>query len=224
MDNLEQVPFSAIEFADNPEPRCPCLLLVDTSASMRGKPIEELNEGLIAFKDELAADSLASKRAEIALITFGPAQIQTDFQTADVFYPPFLTANSDTPMGSAIELGLEILNQRKNIYKQNGVDYYRPWIFLITDGAPTDSWKNAAAQVREGEEKGAFSFFAVGVEGANLEILEQISVRKPLMLKELRFRDMFLWLSKSMKSVSQSRPGEAVPLENPTTPDGWASV
>jgi uncharacterized protein YegL len=224
MENLEQVPFSAIEFADNPEPRCPCLLLLDTSASMRGKPIEELNAGLVAFKDELAADSLASKRAEISIITFGPAQIQLDFQTADVFYPPMLEANADTPMGAAIELGLEVLNQRKSIYKQNGIDYYRPWIFMITDGAPTDSWKTAATQIHEGEEKGHFSFFAVGVEGANLEILEQISVRKPLMLKELRFRDMFLWLSKSMKSVSHSRPGENVPLENPTTPEGWASV
>ena len=40
-DELEQIPFAATEFAENPEPRCPCLLLLDTSGSMAGKPIAE---------------------------------------------------------------------------------------------------------------------------------------------------------------------------------------
>lgn len=223
-NSFEQIPFSGVEFADNPEPRCPCLLLLDTSASMKGEPVKELNEGLIAFKDELAADSLAAKRAEIAIVTFGPPDIEVDFQTADLFQPPVLEAKSDTPMGGAIELGLQILEQRKQIYRQAGVSYFRPWIFLITDGAPTDEWKAAAEKVRMGEEKGAFSFFTVGVEGANMEILQQISVRQPLKLKELRFRDLFVWLSSSMKNVSRSNPGDKVQLQNPVTPDGWASV
>ena len=49
-DNFDQIPFGAAEFAENPEPRCPCLLLLDTSGSMRGNPIKELNEGIIIFK------------------------------------------------------------------------------------------------------------------------------------------------------------------------------
>lgn len=72
MPDLDQVPFGAAEFADNPEPRCPCLLLLDTSGSMRGAAIAELNEGLITFKDELAADSLAMKRVELAVVYFRP--------------------------------------------------------------------------------------------------------------------------------------------------------
>ncbi|MCC7136615.1 MAG: hypothetical protein IT528_09535, partial [Nitrosomonas sp.] len=52
----EQISFETTEFADNPEPRCPCLLLLDVSGSMQGQPIVELNAGLTTFKDELAAD------------------------------------------------------------------------------------------------------------------------------------------------------------------------
>jgi len=60
-DDFEQVPFSGAEFAENPEHRCPCLLLLDTSGSMSGQPIAELNAGLSTLQHELNADSLVDR-------------------------------------------------------------------------------------------------------------------------------------------------------------------
>ncbi|MNS19166.1 von Willebrand factor type A domain protein [compost metagenome] len=219
--NLE---FGSSDFADNPEPRCPCVLLLDVSGSMKGKPIDELNEGLRTFKDELMADGLAAKRVEVAIVSFGPVEVKQDFVTAENFVAPVLHASGETPMGAAIVTALQLLKQRKDTYKANGVSFYRPWVFLITDGGPTDQWQQAAIEVEEGEASKNFAFFAVGVDGARFDILKQLSAREPLKLEGLKFRSLFQWLSNSMRSVSRSVPGTEVPLENPTAPGGWASV
>jgi uncharacterized protein YegL len=223
-NTYEQQPFDPGPFINNPGQRCPCLLLLDVSASMTGSPIDELNAGLVLLKDELSADSLASKRVQIAVVTFGPVETATDFVDAGQWNAPVLTPKGNTPMGAAIEHGLQMIESQKSIYKSNGIPHYRPWVFLITDGGPTDPWQHAAHLVHEGEANKKFKFFAVGVEGANFEILKRISVGEPIALKGLRFRDLFAWLSSSLSAVSQSNPGDEVRLENPVAPSGWGSV
>jgi len=213
--------FETNNFADNPEPRCPCVLLLDVSGSMNGRPLDELNAGLTVFKDELTADALAMKRVEVGIVTFGPVKVETPFTSASTFYPPNLHSQGDTPMGAAITQALNMVEDRKRDYRNNGISYYRPWVFLITDGGPTDSWQAAAAAIREGEASKKFAFFAIGVQGADMDKLRQISVREPLSLDGLKFRELFSWLSSSLRSVSRSTPGTDVPLESPK---GWASV
>lgn len=250
--------FDQTEFAENPEPRCPVVLVLDTSGSMQGKAIGELNEGLRAFAAALKGDRLASLRVEVAVIAFGgkvraldvrgagksdsgdmvlfnplglairpkvnevPFDAHQAFVTVDQFVPPALDANGETPLGEAVSRALSLLRERKEIYKQNGLDYFRPWIFVITDGRPTDKgWETVAEQVRQEETRKGVVFYGVGVEGADMDTLSRFSpARQPLKLKGLSFNEMFTWLSKSLSAITHSRPGDQAPLP----PVGWGSI
>jgi uncharacterized protein YegL len=217
------------------QPHIATVLLVDTSGSMSGitssgkRKIDELNEGLVLFRDDAIGDELTQKRAEVALVTFDDSiQVIQNFTSIENFNPPTLSVNGETHMGSAILKAIEMVETRKTEYKDQGIDYFRPWIFLITDGEPTDMnegdslWASVTQKVHEGEEKGHFSFFAVGVQPANIEKLKKISSpnRAPFLLKQGKFKDMFLWLSKSQQKVSGSKVGGQTELP----PAGWGKI
>ncbi len=224
-DDFAQAPFSAVEFADNPEPRCACVLLLDTSGSMSGESISALNAGLQQFATEMREDRLAAKRVDVCVVTFGDrVDVVAEFGSAQDFYPQPLKAKGATLMGEGIGVGLDLLAARQTEYRTNGIVPYRPWIFMITDGAPTDSWARAATRIREGEARKSFSFYAVGVDGADMDTLAQISVNEPVRLRGLAFTDMFRWLSSSLSAVSRSSVGQQVTLANPAGPAGWASI
>lgn len=214
----------SIEFADNPEPRCACVLVLDTSGSMVGQPIAELNKALADFRSALAADVQASARVEVAVISFGDGGVfvQQDFVSAGDFVPPILRAGGSTPLGTALNTALDLVGQRKAAYKANAVDYYRPWIILITDGAPTDDgvWQAAASRLRSEESRKGVLAWSFGVEGAQPAILREISGDRVYLLKEHAgaFGRIFRWVSSSMARVSQSTPGSQVPLEPPPGP------
>lgn len=214
-----------VEFAENPEPRCPCVLLLDTSGSMQGDAIEALNQGLLSFKDELVKNSIAARRVEIAIVTFDShVNVVQDFVTADQFNPPILTAQGLTSMGAGIHKALDMVQERKSLYRANGIAYYRPWVFMITDGEPQGELdhlvEQAAIRLQGDEASKRVAFFSVGVENANMMRLNQIAVRTPLKLKRLNFIEMFVWLSASMSAVSHSQIDEQIALP----PIGWGSI
>lgn len=186
-----------------------------------------LNAGLKAFRDDINKDPLAKRRLEIAIVTFdNEIKVAQDFVTADQFQPPTLVAGGQTYTGSGILKALEILEARKAQYRQHGVPYYRPWIFMVTDGEPQgepDSVIERARQdVQAAEKANRVAFFAVGVEGANMEKLRDTVVRPPVKLIGLNFTEMFIWLSKSTQAVSKSKTSDTGQVALP--PPGWGTV
>ena len=203
----------------NPTPRVPVCLCLDTSGSMGGSmgksPIDELNEGVRAFIQSVLDDDTAKNSAEIAIVTFGgDIQVPMEFGSVTSVEAPSLGACGGTPMGEAVEVALEKLAKRKSDYANAGVDYFQPWLVLMTDGAPTDDIEKATRQVAELVERRKLSVFAIGIgESADMNILAKFSPnRPPLRLKGLEFPAFFEWLSKSVSQVSNSVPGQAVQL------------
>lgn len=216
---------AAVEFAENPESRCPCVLLLDVSGSMKGAPIDALNLGIKAFKEDLSKDTVASNRVEVALVAFdNEVVVHNDFCTIDNFDPPKLVDGGTTHMGSAVIKALDMIEARKALYKENGISYYRPWVFLITDGAPygEDSaiFEEAIRRVHADEQNKRVAFFGVGVEQADMAALGRLCVRAPVKLNGLNFVEMFVWLSKSAGAVAASKVDDMVVLP----PPGWGSV
>ena len=251
-----------IQFAENPEPRCPCVLVVDVSSSMEGDKIEQLNKGIATFAQVLKRDLLASLRTEVAIVTFkGVAEMAQDFVTADQFHPQRLNADDGvvieedqfyseplyigdgieerlqpdyitedglycykapfrlvggTKTSEGINLALDEVEKRKQMYRDNGIDYFRPWLFLITDGEPTEHHEvvdEMGKRLKDADSQKRVAAFSVGVEGANMDVLARISPRRPLMLKGLDFSSMFVWLSHSMSLVSRSRTDDEITLD-----------
>ena len=217
-----------VSFIDNSEQRTPLILVLDCSGSMEGKPIAQLNQGLKLLESELKNDVIAAKRVRLLVIKYGgydECQLHGDWCDAMDFTAPVLEASGLTPTGQAVSLALGEIEAEKQRLKAAGVPYTRPWLFLMSDGEPTDRWQHGAEQARAAEQANKVAIFPIGVgDHANIDTLGQFSSRGERgvkQLKGLQFRELFLWLSASMQVVSQSRPGAQAQL---ASTDGWSVV
>ncbi len=218
------------DLVSNPTPRVPVCLCLDTSGSMVGDPIRELNEGVRLFYDAIRNDETALYSAEVCIVTFGGGyQCIVDFATIDRQTDlPVLKANGGTPMGEAVNLALDLLEQRKEEYKNKGVDYYQPWLVFMTDGQPNGSEQELERAIMRTVElinKKRLSIFPIAIgEEADMEVLRRFSpTRQPLRLQGLKFKEFFSWLSKSVSRTSQSCPGEKIQLDIDGIRD-WAEL
>jgi uncharacterized protein YegL len=193
---------------DNTNQRLPCVVLLDGSTSMDGKAIDNLNQGLSILERELKADDVASLRVQLLLLRIGghsDVEILTDWTDAIDFSAPQVEANGTTPLGEGVNVALRELEEQKKKYRQNQITYNRPWLFIITDGAPTDmNWEKAAEKAVEAEKKGKVVVFPIGTEEADFEILNKFSSRGAIMLNNLDFKELFVWLSQSVSAGSQT--------------------
>jgi uncharacterized protein YegL len=198
------------DLAINRQERCPVVLALDVSSSMTDENrIGQLNDGLVQFKKELVEDRLASLRVEIAVVTFDTsARLLQDFVIVKDFVPPVLRASGTTAMGQAMDLALSTIEARKSLYRASQVKYFRPWIWLMTDGMPNDAgWEQAADRVRAAEAAKKVKCFAVGIgAGADTTVLERFATERPMRVEPGMFQKMFQWLSVSLQLQSNSRP------------------
>lgn len=214
------------DLVTNPTPRVPICLVLDTSGSMYGTPIGELNIGVKTFFDAILSDEVAQWSAEISIVTFGDTAKQIlDFAAIQKQTVQTLNASGSTPMGAAVNLALDLLETRKKEYSDAGVDYYQPWMVLMTDGQPTDDIESSVHRTCETIEKRKLTIFPIGIgQDADMFVLARFSPkRQPLRVKGLNFKGFFEWLSQSVVKVSQSTPGEKVNLDIEGIKD-WADL
>jgi uncharacterized protein YegL len=227
----------------NPTPRVPICLVLDCSPSMSGevsmgssvqqtnpRPIDELNEGINVLFNAIKEDEVAKYSAEIAIVAFSELVEEIlDFDSITRVNPPIVdleTQHGGTSIGKGVDLALTLLDRRKKEYQDAGVDYFQPWLVLMTDGQPTDMTHiNVSGHVADLVNQKRLTVFPIGIgEGADMDVLAMFSPKRPpLRLKGLRFKEFFEWLSKSVSVTSQSTPGEKIPLDTEGI-KGWGEL
>jgi len=205
--------------------RLPVYLLVDCSESMAGPAIAEVERGVQTLVSELRGNPLALESAYLSVITFARTAKQVVPMTELIeFQPPKLAVRTGTSLGAALRLLLECL--RRDIVRTTPTTKgdYRPLVFLLTDGQPTDDYRPAAAAVRSANNPRIANIYAIGcgpdVDTAVLREVTDIVLHMPEATPEA-FRQFFIWLSTSVQTAS-TRLGEGggQPIEMPALPEG----
>jgi uncharacterized protein YegL len=208
------------ESPQNYEQKSICCFVVDVSGSMANEPINELNRGLQEFHNDIANNPVTANRLEVAVVEFSDT-VDSVVQPSlvDSFTMPQLTTKGTTKLVDGVREAISLVESRKSWYKQTGQPYLRPWIILITDGAPDGDQDvdGLAQEIQAGVSGKRFVFLALGVQGANMSVLQRLSSpdMPPAALQGLKFSEFFKWVSASMSVVAGSKDGDKVNLPSP---------
>jgi len=184
--------------------RLPVYILADCSGSMAGDPIESVKAGIRALHSELMNDPSAVESAYLSVITFdSDARQLAPLTELAAFQPPDLVASGTTALGASLKLLLDCLRTE---VKQNSGEVkgdWKPLVFILTDGAPTDSWQQFADELKS-KRPGNIIALACG-QGADTALLKSIT-ETVLEMKNMGpsdFNQFFKWVTQSIKQTSQ---------------------
>lgn len=209
--------------------RLPIYLVIDVSGSMSGGPIDAVNTGLREFEGALKADPHALETAYISVITFSDEAKQVSPLTeAGQFTAPRLSTATSTNLGAAIRLLGQSIDRDVQEKSDNHPGDWKPLIFLMTDGQPTDStWSQDAATFSNRQKSRPANVVAIGCGGnidqAVLKTITPMVLLMPDMSPE-KFRSLFAWMSQSAKVASRSASQQAAAGQNaqlPPPPQGF---
>ena len=227
MNNFNQGAFNETPKIINAnDPHMALVFLLDTSGSMAGTPIRNLNDGLNRFKTEVCKSDQTRDILDVAIIEFNSNHnIVQEFVPVEYMDNVNLSATGSTRMSPAIREALNMVNEKSRFYrKEAGSEPYKPWVILISDGAPDpdDDISIVAKEIKAMENAGQVSFRSLGVEGYDSKTLHILSGPKVMKLEGTDFTSFFDWVNKSMRATSQTAPGEkpqAQDLEGNVTVD-----
>ncbi|MDR1921270.1 MAG: VWA domain-containing protein [Candidatus Adiutrix sp.] len=206
--------------------RLPVYLLLDCSESMAGPPLEAVENGVATMLAALKRNPHALETVFMSVITFD-AKARQEFPLTEIaaMAPPRLSIRPGTAMGAALKLLAAAIKREvvKTTEKQKGD--YRPLVFIITDGRPTDEWREAARRLRESRPALA-SIYAIGcgddVDFAVLKEAADVSIHMSALSTD-SFAKLFVWLSASVQSMSVSA-ADKISLEKIPLGEGLALV
>jgi len=194
-----------------------------------GLPIDLLNKALPTLQSDLLLDPTASVSVELAIVTFGgsPKEV-VPFTPVSSFFPPVLTAGGGTPLGLAVIIALDMIERRKQELTEAGLVFFRPWIFILTDGQPTDSasdWSDATQRAALSLQQKKVDIWALSTDASPTVIskLQQITA-KTAVLEGFAFRETFKFLTTSLTGLSNSKDRQDVaipPTPSQITPTPW---
>jgi len=207
--NNAEIASSAPVIINASEPHMALVFLLDTSATMKGEPIRQLNDGLNRFKREVCQNKQTRDILDVAIIEFNSSySLVQKFVPVEYMAHVDLYAAGRTVMVPAVEKALAMVTERSRFYRLSGTEPYKPWIILISDGEPSDDITYIAREIKEMEKKQKVSFRSLGVGGYDAKTLHTLSGPKVMKLQGTDFTHFFDWVNKSMRAISQSSPGE----------------
>lgn len=217
-----------MEQARNKDQKCPVVLLLDTSGSMDGAPIDELNKALVQIKEDILNDTMLSNRLELGIVAFDDdARVE---RPIDLISPdtdlPILNIGGVTNLVAGMNKAIELVTDRKNFYKSNGEQYYRPFIVLFTDGAPTNTPEEIEEldqNIQKLSDEKRFIFLPFGVDGADMQLLAKLAAQSAderlknigtaFAMKDVsKFTEVFQFVSASISGIMEKGGTQTVQL------------